>query len=46
MSVTMGFQETICRSRTHREKLAAVFLAELNMSFLLQGFKHVWQKWN
>jgi hypothetical protein len=44
MGVTMGLQEAICGSRAHREKLAAVFLAELYMSMLLQGFKNVWQK--
>ena len=44
MGVTMGLQEAICGSRAHREKLAAVFFAELYMSMLLQVFKNVWQK--
>ena len=44
MGVAMGLQEAICGSRAHREKLAAVFLAEVYMSMLLQRFKHVWQK--
>ena len=44
MGVTMGLQEAICGSRAHREQLAAVFLAELDMPMLLQRFDDAWQK--
>ena len=44
MGIAMGLQEAICRSRAHREQLAAVFLAELDMPMLLQHFDDAWQK--
>lgn len=42
----MSLEETICGGRTHREKQASMFLIELHLSLLLQGFKQVWQKWD
>jgi hypothetical protein len=44
MGIAMGLQEAISGSRAHREKLAAVFLAELYMPMLLQRFDDAWQK--
>nr|WP_236601640.1 hypothetical protein [Ktedonobacter sp. SOSP1-52] len=44
MRVAVGLQETICGGCAHREELAAVFLAELDMPLLLQFFEHIRQE--
>src|SRR5215471_18451473 len=44
VGIAMGLQEAICGRGAHREQLAAVFLAESDMSLFLQRFEHVRQK--
>ena len=46
VAVAVGLQEAILGRRTHREEKTSVFLTELDMSILLQGFDDAWQEWN